>query len=158
MTDFEPWAAHFEVLALRREDVDLDWTRVDAVELVVGGRDFRDWVAEAERQESGGRELAGQYLGLSATEVDWPDHLLGRTPETGEDDYRWDGRTVLLGCSCGTIGCWPLYGRITVDTGSVFWYDFANPHRDWTYAGLPPFRFDRAGYERELARFASTVG
>jgi hypothetical protein len=154
------WTARFETLELRRERVDLDWSWVDATKIIIGGRDLRDWVVSAEREAVLQKSGAAGYLGLHPGEVDWTEHLLGRSPET-DDDHRLEGRTLLLGCGCSDIGCWPLYANILVDDSSVFWYDFINPHLaargESPYGSLGPFRFDRMSYERELTRFAAVV-
>ncbi|MFD2472882.1 hypothetical protein [Amycolatopsis silviterrae] len=59
-----------------------------------------------------------------------------------------DGKTPLLGCSCGDWGCWPLLARVTVTGDEVVWDAFEQPHRpERDYRGFGPFRFARAGYD-----------
>jgi hypothetical protein len=134
-------------LELRKRSVDLDWTTepYEIMDYLLDGREFIDSVARAEREE-GAAELAGSYLGLSAREIDWSRHLLGRAPEPTRA-----GRTLLLGCICSVYDCWPLYARITVGADMVTWSDFAHGHRDWAYLGLGPFTFERAQYEAAIA-------
>lgn len=97
----------------------------------------------------------GRPVRVRPCEVDWADHLLGRTVPGDGSDLRLDGRSTLLDCTCGCGN--PFYARILVDSGSVYWHDFANPYRDWTYADLPAFRFDESGYVDELRRFVSVL-
>lgn len=156
MTDFEPWRARRETFELVTRWIKLDWgPSVDVVEFRLGGRDFTELIAVAERAEGAEPGLAGGYMGLDRDRIDWPRHLLGESTEKG--GLRLAGRTLLLGCICSEWECWPLYARITVDESSVFWHDFHNPHRDWTYAELGPFRFDRAAYEQQLATVTRTT-
>lgn len=153
MTEFEPWRARREDLEIVTRWVKLDWgPSIDVVEFQLSGRSFTELVAESERAEDAEPSLAGGYMGLGRDEVDWRRHLLGES--TGKGGLWLDGRTLLLGCICSEWECWPLYARITVDESSVFWHDFDNPYRDWTYAELGPFRFDRAAYEHQVARVA----
>jgi hypothetical protein len=69
------------------------------------------------------------------------------------DDF---GRVVLLDCTCGCIGCWPLFARITVSDGRVVWSDFEQRHRGpesclplderWSYGHVRPIAFDLEQY------------
>jgi len=123
------------------------------VEPVVNGIPLRELAAAAEAAAaaSDGRpELAGAYAGLhDGDELKWPSkHFLGR-PE-----LQWfeDGDTVLLGCTCGEWGCWPLTAQVGIDDAAVSWSGFRNGHRDWDLSGLGPFAFERAQYEAALGK------
>ncbi|WP_116206692.1 hypothetical protein [Amycolatopsis circi] len=65
-----------------------------------------------------------------------------------------EGKTLLLACSCGSEGCWPLLARITVTEDAVVWDSFGQPRRpERDYRRFGPFRFARAQYDaavREL--------
>jgi hypothetical protein len=100
--------------------------------------------AEAE----GKAALAGSYAGLSPSMV-----VRGSRHFMGEPDEVWfdDGDTILLGCVCGELGCWPLTARVEVGETTVTWTDFRTGHRNWDLSGLGPFVFDRRQYERALA-------
>lgn len=137
-------------LELSTRIVELDWTTkpYEVVDYVLDGRNLLDWVAPAERAE-GAKELAGSYLGLSVG-VDWARHLLGYSDLV--DDH---GRTLLLGCTCTSYECWPLYVRITADDAEVTWSDFAHGFRDWSYADLGPFRFDAVQYRAATTAWSS---
>lgn len=153
MTDFEPWRARRETFEIVIRNVDLDWgSTLEVVEFRLGGRDFTDLVAESEVAGCGELGRAGRYLGLTRSDINWAQHLLGRSTDDQDDERQLDGRTLLMGCICSVWGCNPLYARITSDESSVFWHDFHNPFRDWTYQTLGPFRFDRREYEAELTR------
>lgn len=150
MIEFEPWQPRRESFEIVMRTVEpYPGQQVEVVEFLVGGRNFVDLVAAAEAADGAG-EGAGHYVGLPRRGVDWRRHLLGDDPDSWEPD----AGTRLMGCECLEPGCWPLYGRITLDESSVFWHDFHNPFRDWTYAELGPFRFDRVGYEEQVARLA----
>jgi hypothetical protein len=91
----------------------------------------------------------GDYAGLDLLDgVFWPSrHFLGE-PELS---YGSDGDTVLLGCSCGIWGCWPLSARVDVTDTDVTWSGFFNGMRkSWDLAGVGPFVFDRRQYEESL--------
>jgi hypothetical protein len=67
-------------------------------------------------------------------------------------------KTVLLGCTCGDAGCWPLMARIEVTATEVRWNDFEQPHRrEWSHAGLGPLAFSREHYMRELDEAATSA-
>ncbi|MET9264563.1 hypothetical protein [Amycolatopsis sp. NPDC004079] len=67
-----------------------------------------------------------------------------------------EGKSLLLACSCGSEGCWPLLARITVTEDDVVWDSFGQPRRpERDYRGFGPFRFARAQYDAAVLRFAS---
>lgn len=148
LDDFRPAQARpesFEIVT--RMVADPPGSDVEVVEFVVGGRSFIELVAAAERAEGASDELAGGYVGVPRREFDWRRHLLADDP----DPWNSGRGTRLLGCACFEAGCWPFYGRISVDDAWVYWHHFANGHRNWTYAELGPFRFDRVAYEQSVA-------
>ncbi|MFC7725421.1 hypothetical protein ACFQW6_09900 [Nocardioides sp. GCM10028917] len=91
--------------------------------------------------------LAGDYEPLFLDDI-----ASDRKHFLGEPMAAWfgDGDTVLMGCGCGTWGCWPLTARVKVDASHVRWHDFRNGHRDWNLGALGPFVFDRQQYEAAL--------
>lgn len=106
-------------------------------------RDVELPYAEADGQPS----LVGDYAGLSPLQIrNTARHFLG------EPQIAWfeDGDTVLLGCSCGEWGCWPLAALVTLDDKVVRWSRFRTGHRDWDLSTLGPFLFDRGQYEAAL--------
>lgn len=91
-------------------------------------------------------KVAGKYAG-PPTRVLPPCRLFHGEIPTG---VSWlssatiEGTVPILGCTCGTEGCWPLHVAIRVDESrnSVTWSGFTNPFRkSWTYKGLGPFEF-----------------
>lgn len=73
----------------------------------------------------------------------------------GQDNGVWPtpSNVWLLGCVCGEPGCWPLRARIVVETGTIAWTDFAQPHRDERdYTGFGPFVFEQKQYEETVRR------
>ena len=120
---------------------------VDLIELV-----RRVELLDAERE--GHPDIAGGYAGLVAWRLRGrlSEHFLG-----GEDSHLYCGpheKTVLLGCTCGEPGCWPLMARVEVSPLEVRWDEFEQPHRRrrWSHATLGPFVFGRALYEATLAQ------
>ena len=106
--------------------------RVNGVELV-------DLVERYEHSE--GFKPAGAYAGLSTNSSEFADFRV----------YRAGERYPLLGCDCGTAGCWPLMARIQADAEAVTWDSFGQPFRpQWDYSGFGPFVFDRAQYDEAL--------
>lgn len=121
-----------------------DW---DAVNIFIDGIDLRDMIKTIESpfaKAEGHPDIAGGYCGLSPQE--WMD-----LPEQ-EDD----GRSAIMGCQCGYVGCWPLRVRITFFEDTVIWSDFEQPHRpEWKYDRLGPFVFSRKQYEAAVAKVIS---
>jgi hypothetical protein len=127
------------------------------VRIIIDGRDLVELVREVElpfADAEGHSDLAGKYAGLPPTDVSPPSrHLFGNP----RPEYDYDGRTQILGCECGVLGCWPLICRITVGPSSISWSEFEQPHRSgsgkpqrWEYDLLGPFRFDRKQYEQAI--------
>jgi hypothetical protein len=125
--------------------------------IVIDGVRLQELVYPIERSfalaEAGGDEdeapPAGAYAGLDSLDgVFWPSlHFLGE-PELS---YSAGCDTVLLGCTCGVWGCWPLSARVDVTDVSVTWSGFFNGMRkSWDLGGLGPFVFDRRQYEASL--------
>lgn len=128
------------------------------IKIKVNGVDFPELVRETELPSARAdedEEIAGNYIGLVAgyMRVDLAGQFLGGqgTPMFEEDD----GKTALLGCGCGEVGCSPLMARVTVGDDTVTWDEFEQPTRpDWDYEDFGPFTFDRAQYERALMAIA----
>lgn len=98
-------------------------------------------------RREGKRDLAGSYAGLVEDAVRWPSrHYLGQPVLSAFGD----GDTVLLGCVCGSWGCWPFTARVAVEDATVTWSGYRTGHRDWDYAELRDFTFDRTQYEQAL--------
>ncbi|PWJ26319.1 hypothetical protein ATK17_2476 [Branchiibius hedensis] len=114
---------------------------IDGVSLVVLARRVEEPAADAE----GHPDLAGSYAPLVSEGLP-REHFLGRPYLSWFDD----GDTVLLGCTCGDWGCWPLTAMVRVDARFVHWSHFRSGHRDWDLGDLGPFRFERRAYERAL--------
>ena len=122
---------------------------IDGVRLI----DLLRRVEAAPAAAEGSPDLAGEYASLSARTTFFPSrHFLGDTRPL----LTRDGKTVLLICTCGCEGCWDFVGRITVTDRTVTWDEFEQVHRDWDYAALGTFVFDRRQYEAEL-RFPTMV-
>lgn len=129
---------------------------VDEPSRVVGiwvdGVALQEWARRVElpfAEADGNPMLAGGYEGLfAADDILWPSrHFLG-DPRLSNFD---DGDTVLLGCTCGDWGCWPLVADVKVTRDSVSWSRFRNGHRAaWDLKDLGPFVFKRAQYEAAL--------
>ena len=115
---------------------------IDGVPLVELARRVEEPAASAE----GHPDLAGSYAPLLSEGLPMK-HFLGRPSLSWFDD----GDTVLLGCSCGDWGCWPLTATVHADARFVHWSHFRTGHRDWDLGDLGPFRFERRAYERALA-------
>lgn len=124
---------------------------VDGVDLVEHARRVEvEWVGS--RPNSG---PAGDYRALPMWAVknvrSW---LFGEVLIGSPSGEYW---SVLLFCGgCDEPGCWPLESRITHDDLHVRWSSFRQPHRlEWQLDALS-FRFERAAYEAEIARFLTT--
>ena len=114
-----------------------------------------EWIRDPElpfARAEGFPGTAGTYAGLDRVELpdDLVAHFLG-----GDGSHLHSGpqdKTVLLGCECGEVGCWPLMARIETTSESVRWTDFEQPHRRgrWSYEGANPLVFDRTQYEHAI--------
>ncbi|MDX6606512.1 MAG: hypothetical protein QOD14_1052 [Solirubrobacterales bacterium] len=116
----------------------------DLIELV---REVELPSARADEEE----ELAGTYVGLvpGYIRIDLASQFLGGTGTAISPDAK--GKTALLSCDCGEVGCSPLLARVTVTEDTVTWDDFEQPTRpDWDYDDFGPFTFARSDYEQAL--------
>lgn len=146
---------------------------VTLVAIRINGRDLVDIVRDVEWEfaaEEGYPDLAGKYVGLGSPEVLAPAQHLLAVParwHTWDDD----GKVAVLGCECGTPGCWPLMVEIALTADTVTWSGFEQPHRArsrigddassravWRYDALGPFVFSRAKYEAALGFGGRVVG
>lgn len=130
---------------------------VRKVELPHACREFDERVGMGESAEDLGERgsLAGAYLSLPTSLALPPSqNFFGSPYDHGflvDEDNPANGKSVLLGCSCGIIDCWFLLADITVETDRIVWEGFQQFHRDWSYE-IPPFIFDREQYEMAFAR------
>jgi len=126
----------------------------DCVVPLIDGDDLVDLITWYERAE--GYDPAGGYAGIVPTAFHYGP-LLGYF--LGARDHRyWGtiGKIAVLGCSCGEVGCWPLYAAVHVTATEVRWSAFEQPHRpDRSYAGFGPFTFDRRQYEAAAVNIAA---
>ena len=102
-------------------------------------------------------KVAGKYAGPPTRVLPPCELFYGQIPE----GVGWlssatiEGTVPILGCTCGTEGCWPLHVAIEVDDAGnrVTWSEFTNPfRRSWTYQGLVPFSFRLDQYQQALER------
>jgi hypothetical protein len=123
------------------------------IRIEVNGSDLVDLVRQAELPSARAdeeEELAGTYVGLvpGYIRMDLAGQFLG-----GSGTWLYsegEGKTALLSCNCGDVGCSPLLARVTVEDDTVRWDEFEQPTRpDWDYDDFS-FTFERAQYERAL--------
>jgi hypothetical protein len=110
----------------------------DAVVPLIDGTPLTEWVDIFETVED--MHPAGEmYGGFTADARD-------------AHSFRPGKSRIVLACSCGDTGCWPLLADITVDGDTIVWDGFRQPRRkDRDYTGFGPFRFDRAQYGKALS-------
>lgn len=128
-----------------------------SLKILIDGVDLIELVRRIEQDYD--VKVAGKYAG-PPTRVLPPCRLFfGEIPEK----VRWlssgtiEGTVLILGCTCGTEGCWPLHVAIVVEVAEnlVTWSGFANPFRkSWTYEGLGPFCFRLDQYLAALKQVA----
>lgn len=118
--------------------------RYDTVDLIVDGKNLVDWVRPYVPPGFRPPEFLGRPTGTNMARV-----LLGQRPEDQS------GRTALLGCTCGIVGCGPLLARIEVGSDTVTWSDFG-PGFGADYEGLE-LQFDRDTYMDALAKYEQTT-
>lgn len=114
----------------------------------VDGVPLREIIEETEARFPDAGDVAGDYAGIVDWQLTSADHFLGGP---GSDlGCGAPTKTVLLGCSCGETGCWPLMARVEADERLVRWSGFEQPFRpEWDYGALA-FTFDRGQYEAAL--------
>ena len=121
--------------------------RIPTIHPIINGIQLREIARAVElpfAQAEGSPDLAGSYKGLNDVRhagFPWaPDHFLV------------DGRVILLGCTCGDVGCWPLSAQVEISDSTVVWRDFGMPFRSWDHSSIGPFVFDKARYVEALER------
>lgn len=119
----------------------------DCVVPFIDGHDLVELITEYEMAE--GYEPVGGYDGIVPTSFTYGPLLAYYLGARGDGYWGKVGKIALLGCSCGEVGCWPLYVHVHASATEVHWSAFEQPHRpDRTYNGFGPFTFDRRQYER----------
>jgi hypothetical protein len=107
-------------------------------------------------EHAAGFDVPGKYAGLVLSRFSFGDltaYLDGRP----ESPY-WAklGAIALLGCTCGEVGCWPLYAQVVVGSQLVTWRGFNQPFRpNRDYGGLGPFAFRRTQYDSAVRQIVS---
>ena len=123
------------------------------IRIRVNGTDLVELVRRAElpsAEADDEPELAGTYVGIvpGYIRMDLGGQFLG-----GSGTWLYAegaGKTALLSCNCGEIGCSPLLARVTLDEDTVTWDEFEQPTRpDWDYEDFG-FTFERRQYEQAL--------
>jgi hypothetical protein len=116
----------------------------------VNGRPLEELARVVEQPfatDEGNPQLAGSYQPLTLWQIDGEKKHFLNQPQASWFD---DGDTVLMGCTCGDWGCWPLTAQVAVDATHVVWSHFRTGHRDWDLSALGPFDFDREQYDEAL--------
>ena len=133
--------------------IDKDMNRASdywPVEIFIDGISLIDLVTTIEKPYAvaeGAPQIAGSYASLPLSTARSPSrHLLGSPlPIFSHQD-----KVAILMCECGCEGCWDFVCKITFLEDTVIWSDFEQVHRDWDYAELGAFVFNRECYECEF--------
>lgn len=127
------------------------------IRIEVNGRPLQELARDVEHvhaEAEGKPNLAGDYGGLSPLQIHGSArHFLG-APEAA---WFEDGDTVLMGCTCGEWGCWPLTAEVHVSDDVVRWTNFRTGHRDWDLGDLGPFEFERSQYQAALSSLGLAI-
>src|SRR5262249_23484313 len=124
------------------------------IKIQVNGVDLPELVRDAELPSARAddeEELAGSYVGLvpGYVRIDLASQFLGGSDTPLSPGPA--GKTALLSCPCGAVGCSRLLARVTVDEDPVTWDEFEQPTRpDWSFEEFGPFTFSRPEYEQAL--------
>jgi hypothetical protein len=129
------------------------------IAIAINGRDLCDIIARVEAPQAachGNPRAAGGYhdLSLGQLRASVREHLLG---EPGDTQCVTAGKSVLLICTCGEIGCQAVAVRIQDDGRIVVWRDAENTNQPWSYAALSEARFDRRQYLRAISRLEAEL-
>lgn len=120
---------------------------------IIHGVPLTSRVAAYERDRD--YDLPGTYVGVPAywLRLDFEQGTKG-LGYFDTSDY-----VELLTCNgCFELGCWPLEAKIAVDSETVTWSGFRQPHRRrQTYEGFGPFTFERSDYERAVDQLRSRL-
>jgi hypothetical protein len=114
----------------------------DNVHVFIDGRCFLEMVKEFELPFT--TRSAGMYS-INLYQYN-QDYLLGHWLD---DDI---GKTRLLACSCGDLGCGSLAARIRVEKDCVIWDQFEHPWKNWDYSGFGPFIFALDEYQKAIEK------
>lgn len=129
--------------------------RVMAVVPFLDGADLVELAATYEGQR--GFDVVGGYNGIIPANFRFGplvDYFIG-----AEGHWPGGGRIAVLGCSCGEVGCWPLYATVGTSTTTVTWRNFKQPFRaERDYSGFGPFKFDREEYEGAVRSATDALG
>jgi hypothetical protein len=121
---------------------------------VVDGQLFYNTVEDFETR-SGFNDPAGGYGGLIPSRYRFGPldlHFLGQSSS------RVDQRTIVLGCDCGEVGCWPFECEIEIKNDVVTWRDFRQPYREKRdYSQFGPFVFRLVQYKDEIGKMLQAM-
>ena len=125
------------------------------LQILIDGQSLIDIVRHAETSMAvaeGAPNMAGAY--------GWSSISLGAVDDL-RSSVATEKKTVLvLDCTCGFPGCWPLRSRLTFTPRQVVWSHFEQRYRSagsvhhWSYDHLCSFVFERVAYERTLSQAA----
>ena len=154
-----------DVLRLEIRPPREDSWRDKVLHVLVNGKDLASLIKSVEAPfaaAEGNPNIAGDYDGLPTSEIGSARHHYLGSPQPVLD---YAEMTVLLGCTCGIVDCWPLLAKVAVDSQTVTWSEFRQPHRmsdstagEWLYDDFGPFVFDRRKYEEELIKADRELG
>jgi hypothetical protein len=130
------------------------------IKFFIDGENLIDILKKIEKpfaEKEGHPELSGKYSGLDLDLIKNPkDYFLGKSDavygETGD-------KTILLDCTCGSLGCWAFVAKIQETQNMIIWSSFEQTHRKgeltniiWNYDELSSFEFDKEQYLNELEK------
>jgi hypothetical protein len=121
---------------------------------VIDGRPLDDMIEDFENN-NGFNDPAGGYGGIIPSFFRFGPldlHFLGTSPHRATEE------TIVLGCQCGEVGCWPLECEIKVDGDLVTWRGFRQPYRtERDYSQFGPFVFALGQYQEELGKLVRAM-
>ncbi|OXM82455.1 hypothetical protein [Paenibacillus rigui] len=122
--------------------------------IYINGKDLVELIRNYEIQFE--PSIAGGYEGLNIKFLkNIKEHFTGKLNEN--DIFKYEGKTLALGCNCGEPGCWPLLIKITEEDEVITWSEFEQPYRNeesagghWDYSNFQSLEFNRKQYEEQL--------
>jgi len=125
----------------------------DSVRIFINNKDLISILKEFETtfiKSEGSENIAGAYAGLPSEE------LLEKLTAPPADN-----KVTILGCECGSEGCWPFMTRIMESEDKIIWTDFEQPHRGpesytfWDYTPFGRFTFEKNDYILQVEKLKS---
>lgn len=140
-----------------RKDVINDYTTfstqiIDNKNLIELLKDYELPLAKKEGSEN----IAGAYDGLD------PKVLFANLTNSKDNQNQEIDKSDILGCECGSSGCWTFMAKVIEKQDSVIWTEFEQIHRSkdsasyWDYSDFGDLEFNKDEYFKKVNELITT--